>query len=457
MKWEWTSFGGSDSVTGSQHLLSSDEGQILLECGLFQGNRQLSWQRNHELNYSAQTLKACILSHAHIDHSGKLPFLVKSGFRGPIFCTPQTAELVLPILEDSAHIMEDDYRYLKRKNRHVLPPLYNKEDVKQLSDLIQAVDYEEPVEVVKGTQLCFFRSAHILGAATVYLSKNGNDLLFTGDLGQELSPFLRPWTIPPVPLKNLFLETTYGGRCHKPFDETLESLSMEIKRVQETGGKIIIPAFAMERTQMLLALLNEWIDTGIIKAIPIYMDSPLGIRMTEIYERNQDSFKKPFRLRHRNPFKSEHIHIMETVQQSMSINQIKGPMIIISSSGMCEGGRVLHHILNNCEDRKNTIMIVGYQAKNTLGRRIVERKREINIFGIKRPLHCRVKALNGFSSHADQDDLLSYIAQFDRSLKNIFLLHGEKTQQESFTEVLQHRYGTHFNVHKLTEGTAFSL
>jgi len=452
-KWAWTSYGGCSTVTGSQHLLSTPSGKILLECGLFQGRRKTSAHLNRQLAYKSDELEALVLSHAHIDHSGKIPYLVKKGFNRKIYCTSHTAQMIEPILHDCAHLMKDDYRYLKRKKRDVFEPLYNIEDVKRTLELLEPISYNKEVELISEVSLKFHRAAHILGSAMVEVSGPNKKILFTGDLGPNTSPFL----LPRDSVENcdhLFIESTYGGRRHKPVEENFEDLRLEIVRVQMTGGKIVIPAFAMERTQYLVALLNYWIEQKMIEPIPIYMDSPLGIRLTKIYEGAQNSFCDPFKIVDSNPFKKPWLHVMESVEQSVSINSKPGPMIIISSSGMCEGGRILHHLKNNCSEPKNTILIVGFQAEHTLGRRIVDRAKAIKIYGVEYPLRCRVKALNAFSSHADQEDLVEFVKNKSSHLKSVNIVHGEKSQRLAFKTKLQedNRFRTDVKVNLIEEG-----
>jgi len=434
-KWVWTSYGGCSTVTGSQHLLSTPTGKILLECGLFQGRRSSSRESNKKLSYKPNEIDALVLSHAHIDHSGKIPYLVKKGFNKKIYCTSHTAQLIGPLLHDCAHLMKDDYRYLKKKKRKVFEPLYNVDDVNKTLDLLEPVSYNTTQELLPHIFLNFHRAAHILGSAMVELSGCNKKIGFTGDLGPDPSPFLLPRGCL-EDCQHLFVESTYGGRLHKPIEENFEDLRLEISRVQMNGGKIIIPAFAMERTQHLVALLNHWIEKKTIEPIDIYMDSPLGIRLTKIYESAQNAFCHPFKINKSNPFKRPWLHVMESVDQSISINSKPGPMVIISSSGMCEGGRILHHLKNNCSDSKNTILIVGFQAQHTLGRRIVERSDTIKIYGVEYPLKCRVKALNGFSAHADQKDLVKFVKSMGVSLKSVNIVHGEEGQRNALKNEL---------------------
>jgi len=442
-----TFLGAAKEVTGSRHLLEVNGKRILLDCGLFQGRRQEADEKNRQLLTDPAKIDAVILSHAHIDHSGGLPFLVKNGFNGPIYSTFATRDLCNYMLMDSAYIQEKDAEYInhrtKKKSKQV-EPLYTIDDAQAALKLFYGIGYEKAFVVAPGVVCSFYDAGHILGSAQIHLliyEKEKNlrySLAFTGDLGRKNLPILRdPQTLPPS--NYLLTESTYGDRLHGSILDAGKELEIVINRTAQRGGKILIPSFAVERTQEVVYHLNQLWKEKRIPDMPIYVDSPLSANVTEVFMNHPECYDKEtfreFIENASNPFGFGRLQYTRDVNQSKALNEMKGPMIIISASGMCENGRILHHLRNNIEDPKNTIMIVGYMAKDTLGRKIQEKQQLVNIFGEPFHLRAEVAVMDVFSGHADRSDLLDNISKV-KDLKRIFLVHGEEEQGLKFKQVL---------------------
>lgn len=426
-----TSFGAAGDVTGSKHLLEINGYRILLDCGLFQGSREKADRKNREYLFDPSTLDAVVLSHAHIDHSGVLPLLIKEGYQGRIYSTPATHDLCAVMLLDSAFIQKRDAEWLQKKHRSFIAPLYNEDHVYTTMKHFVSYPYENRFEVAPGIFVTFHDAGHVLGSAMVeveFREKNRDRrFIFSGDIGRKNMPLLEdPWE--PDDADVVMMESTYGDRDHDPIETNEAKLAEVVLRTVNRGGKVIIPSFALERAQEVVYALKRLEMAGTIPELPVFVDSPLTVNITEIFRYHTACFDEEFRETMReggDPFLLKRIEYIRNMDDSMRINSIKEPCIIISASGMCEVGRILHHLRNNCEDPKNTIVIVGFQAQNTLGRRIVERQPEIRIFGVKRPLNAEVKTLNGFSAHAGREELLRFGGRFKRRPKNILLVHGE--------------------------------
>jgi metallo-beta-lactamase family protein len=431
--------GAVQTVTGSQHLISVDGKNLLLDCGLYQGKRDEARQRNRDFLFKARGVDAVVLSHAHIDHSGNIPNLVKQGFRGRIICTTATADLCGAMLLDSGHIQEEDVEYVNRQRRKFgeppVAPIYTREDAAKSLKYFKGIEYERPYPLLPGVTCTLYDAGHMLGSAIVALdfqSKQGDArrLVFTGDLGRPHVPLLRdPTNLPAADL--LLIESTYGSRTHPPIEESAEALKETIRRTSQRGGKVIIPAFAVERTQLLVYLLNKLYHQGELPDIPLYVDSPLAVNVTEIFRRHMAYFDDETRdyLRHEDPdgdiFNFGRLRYIRDVEQSKRLHTLKGPCVIISASGMAEAGRIQHHLKNNIEDPRNTVLIVGWQAPNTLGRRLVEKTPVVRIFGMEYHLEAEVVTLNGFSNHADQPELLSWARAFKQPPARTFVVHGD--------------------------------
>lgn len=433
--------GAARTVTGSMHLLSVNGNRILLDCGMFQGKRAESYERNRNFPFDPSTINAVVLSHAHIDHAGNLPNLVKAGFRGPIYSTSATRDLCNIMLYDSAYIQERDIEYInKRHQKHhepVVEPLYNVVDVTNAMTQFISINYNQPVQVANGVVVTFFDAGHILGSAVTLLEVEEKEkrlrIGFTGDLGRKNAPIIKdPQPVGSVDI--LISESTYGGKLHDPVSGMKDSLCQVIKRTTDRGGKVIVPSFSVGRTQDLDNLLSELFDEGRLPIVPIYVDSPLAVDASEIFRLHTECFDQET-LAHlyanEDPFGFNRLIYIRTVEQSKELNGMHAPCVIISASGMCEGGRIVHHLANNIENPNNTILIVGYQAEHTLGRRLVEKQPEVSIFGDVYKLNAEVVVLNSFSAHAGQDELIEYIKGTDRKkLKKLFLVHGELAQSE---------------------------
>ena len=440
--------GAAQTVTGSMHLLEVDGKRVLLDCGFFQGKRAESIRLNKNFTYfHPAEIDAVILSHAHIDHSGNLPNLVKQGFSGPIFATPATRDLSGIMLTDSAKIQEQDTEFLNKKlakrGEPLLAPIYDTEDALAVMPLFVTVSYHHEITVVDGVHLTFLDAGHILGSAMVQLriTDDGSEkiLVFTGDLGRRNMPILKN----PDPVQEadvLISESTYGGRRHDPIQDMEDQLKDVILRTIKRGGKVVIPAFSIERTQEITYTLHRLFDRKALPRIPVFVDSPLSVNATEVFRLHPECFNKDiFKMviAHDDPFGFEFIKYIRSVEDSKKLNDMKEPMVIISASGMCESGRILHHLANNVGDPKNTILIVGYQAPETLGRRILNHQQELKIFGEMFPLKAEVVEMHSFSAHADHDDIVSFVEKFDKAkLKQIFLVHGEPDGQNALKESL---------------------
>ncbi|MFA6992108.1 MAG: MBL fold metallo-hydrolase [Candidatus Gracilibacteria bacterium] len=436
-------------VTGSKHLITFNGKKILLDCGMFQGKRKESAEKNKNLGFDPKELDSMILSHAHIDHSGDIPYLCKQGFKGPIHCTHATRDLTNYMLMDSAFIQENEIKWLQKKKKikkgDTSDLLYTMADATESLKQLRSVGYEQSFVVMDGVIASFYDAGHILGSALVHLifyskkQKKYLKLCFSGDLGRRNLPILKnPQIVPESDI--LITESTYGNRLHANIKTVADDLAKVINEACRKGGKIIIPAFALERTQEIVYYLNLLRKKKKIPSIPMYVDSPLAGNVTEVFRSHPECFDKKvykeFLVEGNNPFGFGDLIYTRSVEESKALNEKQGPMIIISASGMCEHGRILHHLRNNIEDKKNIVLIVGYQAENTLGRKLVNGDKQVNIFGDPYDVKASIYVMDAFSAHADRSDLLDYIGRI-RGLKTIFLVHGENKQQESFVESLK--------------------
>lgn len=439
--------GGVKSVTGSMHIIESGGNKILVDCGLFQGRREESNRRNRNFAFEPGDIERVVLSHAHIDHSGNLPGLVKKGYRNSIYSTFATRDLCLAMLNDSAHIQDKDAEYLNRRNerRGLAPvePLYDFDDVERTLSLFRGIGYGKGFYVSADIKLTFYDAGHILGSSLPVfdIRENGKSLrlAYIVDLGRRNLPILRdPSLVGDVDF--MIIESTYGNRLHEEMGGTESRLSRVVKETVDSGGKIIIPAFSLGRTQELVYCLNRLQIQKRIPKIKIFVDSPLAVNVTEIFRLHPECFDKETNqmiARHENPFGLGSVNYIRDVEKSKQLNRLDEPCIIISASGMCESGRILHHLKNNIEDPKNTIMVVGFMARHTLGRRIVEEQEKVRIFGEEYRLKARVEIFNEFSAHADRNELLEYVQHAKDSLKGVFVVHGEETQSEALAEAVR--------------------
>jgi metallo-beta-lactamase family protein len=446
--------GAAQTVTGSKHLLRTSRATVLLDCGLFQGHRKEAFERNRSLGAAIDPTKidAVVLSHAHIDHSGALPVLAKLGYRGPVFATPATVDLCAPMLLDAAMIQQADARHIERliaRGADIDPvtPLYTESDVRVLLEQMFPLPYHQSRVVAPGVSVQLLDAGHVLGSAIVVIDVEDEGrrvrFAFTGDLGRHHLPILRDPEVPEG-IEALITESTYGDRLHAPIEQMGGELGAVIARTYARGGKIIIPSFALERAQEVIYELKLLAQKSLLPALPVYVDSPLAVKLTDVFRAHTAEFDEEARALVRgsnSPFEFPGLRYISDVQDSMAIDAEERPSIIIAGSGMCEGGRVLHHLRRTMGDEKNTIVIVGFQAQHTLGRRLVERQREVRIFGVKQERRAEVVVLNGFSAHADQRGLVDF-AEAVRArgpLRQVLLVHGEPGPQRALHDLLSAR------------------
>jgi metallo-beta-lactamase family protein len=436
--------GAAKSVTGSLHMVESNGKRILLDCGFFQGRREESNRRNRNFPFDPKIIERVVLSHAHIDHSGNLPNLVKQGYQNSIYSTFATRDLCLAMLKDSAHIQEKDAEYLNREKEReglaLIEPLYDVDDVEKTLSLFRGISYHKGFYVAADIKLTFYDAGHILGSAlSIFdIKENGRNirLAYVVDLGRKDVPILKD----PDMVKDIhfmIIESTYGNRLHQNGAGTEEKLARVVNQTIQAGGKIIIPAFSLGRTQEVVYCLNKLQNQKMIPSIKIFVDSPLAVNVTEIFRLHPECFDKETNrmiAQDEHPFGWGKVTYVRDVEASKRLNQLDEPCIIISASGMCEAGRILHHLKNNVEDPKNTILVVGFMAKDTLGRRIVQREKKVKIFGEEYKLRARVETFNEFSAHADRGELLEYVRNTKDSLQGVFVVHGEEEQSLALAE-----------------------
>jgi len=440
--------GAAGTVTGSMFLLETESGNLLVDCGLYQGRRQESEQRNRNLPSPIFTADAVCLTHAHIDHSGSLPTLVKGGYEGPIFTTPATGDLCGYMLRDAAHIQEYDTRWLNRKHAkdpdwEPIEPLYTQADALQTLKQFVTYHYWRPFEPLPGVRVVFADAGHVLGSACVLVEAEGKKILFSGDIGRRNIPILRDPEVP-ANADYVIMESTYGNREHGPIEESRDELGKIIRETAAQGGKIIIPSFSLERTQEVVYALHKLLEKDQIPPIPIYVDSPLAINLTQVFRSHPECYDEDILswiAQHGDPWGFESIRYTPSKEESMALNTAEGSMVILSASGMCEAGRIRHHLRNHIGSKKNTIVIVGFQAEHTLGRRLVERRPQVKIFGVKQDRLARVEVLNGFSAHAGRTGLLGYARLAGENAKQFFLVHGEPDAQKALAETLRETHG----------------
>ena len=439
--------GAAREVTGSCHIVRVNGKTILLDCGLFQGRRRESEAKNRKLPLPVDEIDAVVLSHAHIDHAGRLPFLVAQGYDKTIWCTAATRDLSAIMLADSAHIQEKDAEFLSRRHKEAVAPLYSMRDATRAVDLMVGVPYHRVFEVVPGVRATFTDAGHILGSASVVLdcTEGGatTRLVFSGDVGRVGLPIIRD-PQPPEGADVLIMESTYGNREHESVAGARDHLARVVRETAARGGRVLIPAFAVGRTQELVYDLHELARGGQIPRIPIFIDSPLATDATtvfemhpEVFDRGEDLVNEVNRL-----FRFDLVSYTRDVEESKRLNTMHGPMIVIAASGMVESGRILHHLAHHAADPRTTVLVVGFMAEHTLGRRIVERRPVIKVFGDEVPLRASVEILNGYSAHADRTELLAWLDAVkgtSPALERVFLVHGEAEAQDALAAALDGR------------------
>ncbi|HEY9075010.1 MAG TPA: MBL fold metallo-hydrolase [Anaerolineaceae bacterium] len=428
--------GAADSVTGSQYLLEVNGARLLLECGLFQGKRKDTYETNLNFRMPPDSIQAVILSHAHIDHSGNLPNLYKQGCTAPVYATPATADLADIMLRDSGHIQEADAAFINKKRMRrgepPIQPLYTIEDGARVQQFFRGVNYGKPFEPIPGVTARLVDAGHILGSAAIVLDieEKGRHFRFwfSGDIGRENLPLIADPTLPEA-ADFLMMESTYGDKPHRDPELAYQELREVVMRTAERGGKVIIPAFAVGRTQELVYSFNRMLAEGSLPSIPVYVDSPLAVNASQVFTRHPECFDgetMEFIRSGRHPaLNFPQLTYIQTVEESKALNDLSGPLVIISASGMAETGRILHHLKNNIEDSRNTIVIVSWQAPDTLGRRLAERAPKVKIFGEEYKRRAEISTIGGLSAHAGQDMLLRYASNSRASLKKTFVVHGE--------------------------------
>jgi len=445
--------GAAQNVTGSRHLLEANGAKILVDCGLYQ-ERQFR-QRNWEpFTVEPRSIDAVFLTHAHLDHCGLLPKLVKDGFRGRIYCTAATAEIARIILLDSAKIQAEDARYKakrhkkeRRKGRFPVKPLYTVADAEACFPHFSPVRYKQPVKVGNGIEASFHDAGHVLGSSIIKVraSADGQQrtILFSGDIGRPRRPIVHdPELI--AEADYILVESTYGDRVHGGAEDTKKMIADVINATKEAGGNIIVPSFALERAQELLYYINELLLADAISPLKVFLDSPMAARITKVFQKHRELFDEEmteFVEHNESPFKFPGLNMVGNSEQSKALNHMKGTIMVIAGSGMCTGGRVKHHLVNNIGNPRNTIMFVGYQAVGTLGRRIVDGEKEVRILGQKYRIKAKVVRINGFSAHADRDELFKWLGALQRPPKKVFVVHGESESAQRFGDYINQKTG----------------
>ncbi len=441
--------GAAQTVTGSMHYIKTKQANFLLDCGLYQGRRKDAFEINRSFNFfDPVDIDFVILSHAHIDHAGNLPTLVKNGFHGKIYSTFATRDLSVVMLQDSAHIQEKDVEFINKKRKRLgkklFEPLYVQNNAVKTLDLFVGLNYHQEYEIVPGITLKFYDAGHILGSAIVLLTikEDGKitNLAFSGDLGRPNLPILKdPENIPSV--EYFICESTYGGKTHESATNSEVTLAAVISKAISNKSKIIIPAFSVGRTQEIVYALHKIFENGKAGRIPVYVDSPLAVNATSVFRLHPECFDSEtaeFLLKNEDPFGFNRLTYITSVEESKRLNDISGPCIIMSSSGMCEAGRILHHLANNIENSNNIVLMVGYCAENTLGRKLIDGEKKVNILGDEYNVNAEIIVMQSFSAHADANELINYTSKLDRDkMQNIFLVHGEIDQQKIYKTHLE--------------------
>jgi metallo-beta-lactamase family protein len=457
-----TFWGAAGQVTGSMHLLEAAGARFLLDAGLFQGRRSETHELNAKLPFDPRRVDGVVLSHAHIDHAGRLPLLVRHGFHGPIYATPATRDLSAVMLADAAHIQEKDHEYLRRRGKAgpESEPLYNLADAIAVQELMVGVPYRRITHLRKHLALEFVEAGHILGSASVDLrnSEGGNHrIVFSGDIGRSGLPIIRDPEPPPGPIDTLIVESTYADRDHESVAGAEDRLGEAVRRTAARGGKVLIPAFALGRVQELVYALHQLHRLGRIPDIPIYVDSPLAVDTTTVFRMHPEVFDTRERLMSESAtvFDFPLVRYVRSVVDSKALNGVSGPAIIIAASGMAESGRILHHLANGLGDHRNLVLFVGFQADHTLGRRIQSGEEMVRILGQDYPRRAEVETISGYSAHADRSELRSWVRRLGGPIRRAFVVHGEAPglaamaailRDEGVREVIQPTHGQAFEL-----------
>jgi metallo-beta-lactamase family protein len=457
--------GAVQNVTGSRFLLQTNDAshaahgiRLLVDCGLYQ-ERPLLARNWDPFPVKPDSINAVLLTHAHLDHCGLLPKLVKEGFKGKIYCTAATSEIAQIILLDSAKLQEEDVEFKRkrhkqegRKGRYPEIPLYTISDAEACFPHFSPIEYKQPINLGKGVEATFYDAGHVLGSSIikVNINKNGQqrNVLFTGDMGRPDRPIVRDPTSFEA-ADYLLIESTYGDRVHQKREDIKKAIAEVINSTKKAGGNIIVPSFALERSQEVLYYINELLLEDAIPHITVFLDSPMASRITKVFKRHIELFDKDTSAlirRHESPFDFPGLKMVETTRESKAINHIKGTIMVIAGSGMCTGGRIKHHLVQNISRPESTIMFVGYQANGTLGRQIVDGQKQVRILGQKYQVKARVVRLNGFSAHADKEELLNWLTGFQKPPRRLFVVHGEPDSAQHFAEHVSHQTGWNVSV-----------
>jgi metallo-beta-lactamase family protein len=445
--------GAAQSVTGSRYLVETDGTRIMVDCGLCQERecRQRDWE---PFPVPPESIKAVLITHAHLDHCGYLPRLVSQGFHGPIYCTEATADIIKIILLDAAKLMEEDAEFKKKRHERegrkgVFPeiPLYTQQDAEAVFPLFQPVQYDNNLRVTENIEAVFYNAGHVLGSADIKIILTQKDtqrsILFSGDLGAEKRPIVQDRK-DGIEADYVLVESTYGNRSTGTNGDLLNQLADVINATKKAGGNIVIPAFALERAQDILYYINELLLKDRIPHLLVFLDSPMAVNITEIFEKHPELFDEEMREyinRRQSPFRFIDLKLIHSIDESKAINHINGTVIIIAGSGMCTGGRIKHHLVSNISRRSSTILFVGYQAIGTLGRLIVDGVKKVRILGKYYRVKARVVQIHGFSAHADREQLLEWLLRLRRPPKRVFVVHGETESAKSFAELVTDKTG----------------
>ena len=450
--------GASGTVTGSRFLLEIDDFRLLVDCGLFQGIKELRLLNWEPFPIDPAGIDAVLLTHAHIDHTGYLPKLVREGYNGPVYCTAATEDLMHIMLLDAAKLQEEEADWARKKgySRHDNPqPLYRTEDAERVFPLIKSFNYRSEFNIHPAVSVRYLNAGHILGAASAELTVVGDSqtkkIVFSGDVGRFEDPMLFSPEAPPE-ADILFVESTYGAKLN-PMDHPQEELAAIINRAFERGGCLLIPAFSVGRTQLLMYYVRELIEKGSIPDCPVYVDSPMAISVTALHKKYTGLHRlSEFDLDHQHSvFDYRNIHYKRSQEESIELNYIRKGAIIISASGMCTGGRILHHLYNRLQRVEDTLLFVGYQAEGTRGRRILDGEPTVKMFGYEIPVKCSIEKIEGLSAHADQEELMRWLGNFDEAPKMTFMVHGERPVSEHFAGLVHREMGWNTKVPEIGE------
>ena len=445
--------GAAQNVTGSRHLLEANGTKILVDCGLYQ-ERQFRARNWEPFTCPPESLDAVLLTHAHLDHCGLLPKLVKEGFKGRIYCTAATAEIAQIILLDSAHLQEEDAEFKRKRHKrerrespYPVVPLYTTADAEACFPQFSTVKYKKTIEIGPGVEATFCDAGHVLGSSIirVKVSQNGQDrtVIFSGDIGRPDRPIVQDPSIVEQ-ADYVLVESTYGDRVHEGPEDTKKMIAEVINSTKQTGGNIIVPSFALERSQELLYYINELLLEKAIPQLPVFLDSPMASRITKVFQKHRELYDDEmteFIRRNKSPFEFPGLKMAGTSDESKAINHIRSTIMVIAGSGMCTGGRIKHHLVNNITRAENTIMFVGYQAVGTLGRRIVNGEKEVRILGQEYPVNARIARINGFSAHADKEELYEWLSGLKKPPRKVFVVHGESESANEFGDYIREKTG----------------